>query len=182
VKTSRKLFGAVALRRESACQWQGRGVLQGGSRQGKSGLDPCAQAGGKASFGIGMSEVGDNVSRKAHLRFAGKRPADASVGEFSSGGKGVTMVTSIILINVARNKINEAAEQIAAIDGVSEAYSVSGKYDIIAVIRVSSNEELARLVTDKLLAIEAILKTETMLAFKVYSRHDLEAMFSIGGA
>ncbi|HDS16202.1 MAG TPA: Lrp/AsnC family transcriptional regulator [Proteobacteria bacterium] len=92
------------------------------------------------------------------------------------------MVTSIILINVARNKINEAAEQIAAIDGVSEAYSVSGKYDIIAVIRVSSNEELARLVTDKLLAIEAILKTETMLAFKVYSRHDLEAMFSIGGA
>ena len=90
------------------------------------------------------------------------------------------MVTSIILINVERTKINEVAEMLADIDGISEAYSVSGKYDIVAIARVPSNEDLAHLVTDKLLSIGAILKTETMLAFKAYSRHDLDAMFQIG--
>ena len=90
------------------------------------------------------------------------------------------MVTSIILINVERSKINETAEQLAAIDGISEVYSVSGNYDLIAVVRVQSNEEVSDLVTKKLHLINSILKTETMLAFKAYSRHDLEAMFSIG--
>ncbi|MDH3329097.1 MAG: Lrp/AsnC ligand binding domain-containing protein [Desulfobulbaceae bacterium] len=90
------------------------------------------------------------------------------------------MVTSIILINVERSKINETAEELAAIEGVSEVYSVSGNYDLVAVIRVPSNEVLSELVTKKLLKLSAILKTETMLAFKAYSRHDLEAMFAIG--
>ena len=90
------------------------------------------------------------------------------------------MVTSIILANVERSKINETAEQLAVIDGISEVYSVSGNYDLIAVVRVRSNEELSDLVTKKLLKINSILKTETMLAFKAYSRHDLEAIFSIG--
>ena len=90
------------------------------------------------------------------------------------------MVTSIILINAERSKINETAEELAAIEGVSEVYSVSGNYDLIAVLRVPSNEVLSELVTKKLLKLSAILKTETMLAFKAYSRHDLEAMFAIG--
>jgi DNA-binding Lrp family transcriptional regulator len=90
------------------------------------------------------------------------------------------MVTSIILINVERSKINETAEQLAATDGISEVYSVSGKYDLIAMVRVQSNEELSDLVTKNLLKISSILKTETLLAFKAYSRHDLEALFSIG--
>jgi DNA-binding Lrp family transcriptional regulator len=90
------------------------------------------------------------------------------------------MVTSIILMTVERSKINETAEQLAAIEGISEVYSVSGNYDLIAVARVQTNEELADLVTKKLLKINSILKTETMLAFKTYSRHNLEAMFSIG--
>ena len=90
------------------------------------------------------------------------------------------MVTSIILMNVERTKINETAEQLAAMDGISEVYSVSGKYDLIAVVRVQSNEDLSDLVTKQLIMISAILNTETMLAFKAYSRHDLEAMFSIG--
>jgi len=59
-------------------------------------------------------------------------------------------------------------------------YSVSGNYDLVAVVRVQSNEELADLVTKNFLKINSILKTETMLAFKAYSRHDLEAIFSIG--
>lgn len=90
------------------------------------------------------------------------------------------MVTSIILINVERNKINEVAEEIAAMEGISEVYSVSGKYDLIAIARVASNEALAELVTRKLLGISAILKSETMLAFQAFSRHDLEGMFEIG--
>lgn len=90
------------------------------------------------------------------------------------------MVTSIILINVERSSINETAEKLAEMEGVSEVYSVSGNFDLVAIVRVQSNEELSKLVTQKMLKINAILKTETMLAFKAYSRHDLEAMFSIG--
>ena len=90
------------------------------------------------------------------------------------------MVNAIILANAERSKINETAEQIAAIDGISEVYSVSGKYDLIAVVRVQSNDELSDLVTKELLKISSILRTETMLAFKAYSRHDLDAIFSIG--
>lgn len=90
------------------------------------------------------------------------------------------MVTSIVLMNIKRTKINEVAEQLAEMEGISEVYSVSGNYDLIAVVRVASNDALAELVTKKLLSIEAILKSETMLAFKAFSRHDLEAMFTVG--
>jgi len=90
------------------------------------------------------------------------------------------MVTSIILLNVERNKINEIAEQLQEIDGISEVYSVSGNFDLVAIVRVKTNEELADLVTKKMLAIEGIIKTETMLAFQAFSRHDLEAMFALG--
>ena len=90
------------------------------------------------------------------------------------------MVTSIILIAVERTKINEVAEQLAVIEGISEVYSVSGQYDLVAIARVSSNEELSDLVTNHLLKINAILKTETMLAFQAFSKYDLDAMFSIG--
>lgn len=90
------------------------------------------------------------------------------------------MVTSIILINAVRNKINEVAEQLQAMDGISEVYSVSGKYDLIAIIRVKTNDDLANLVTRKMLALDGIAKTETMLAFQTYSRHDLDAMFAVG--
>jgi DNA-binding Lrp family transcriptional regulator len=90
------------------------------------------------------------------------------------------MVTSIILINTERSQINKVAETLAEMEGVSEVYSVSGNYDLVAIVRVETNEDLATLVTDRLLAIGAIVKTETMLAFKAFSRHDLEAMFAVG--
>jgi len=90
------------------------------------------------------------------------------------------MVTSIILMNVERSKINEVAEQLEGTPGISEVYSVSGNYDLVAIVRVATNEELANLVTKKMHSIKEILKTETMLAFKAYSKHDLEAMFSVG--
>lgn len=90
------------------------------------------------------------------------------------------MVTSIILMNVERKNINQVAEQLADVSGITEVYSVSGKYDLVAIARVKTNEDLANLVTKTILQIEPITRTETMLAFKAYSKHDLEAIFSIG--
>lgn len=90
------------------------------------------------------------------------------------------MVTSIILMNVERTKINRVAEQLVELDGISEVYSVSGRYDLVAIARLKSNDDLAALVTGKMRDIQGIGKTETMLAFKAYSRHDLESMFSLG--
>jgi DNA-binding Lrp family transcriptional regulator len=92
----------------------------------------------------------------------------------------VTMVTSIILMNVERPKINEVAAALADMSGISEVYSVSGNYDLVAIARVENNEKLSDLVTKQMLKLEGIRKTETMLAFQSYSRHDLDAMFSIG--
>jgi DNA-binding Lrp family transcriptional regulator len=89
------------------------------------------------------------------------------------------MVTAIILINVERHKVNEIAEQLASMREISEVYSVSGQYDLIAIVRVETNDSLAELVTSHLLKVDGIEKTETVLAFKAYSRHDLEAMFTV---
>jgi len=89
------------------------------------------------------------------------------------------MVTAIILCNVDRRRINEVAEQLAGMQEMSEVFSVSGSYDLVAIARVRSNDDLAALVTGHLLKIEGIKKTDTMLAFKAYSRHDLEAMFAL---
>jgi len=90
------------------------------------------------------------------------------------------MVTAIILINTARDMINETAEKLMDLDGVSEVYSVAGAYDLVAIIRVRENDHLAELVTDEMLKLEGIEETMTLIAFKAYSRHDLERMFSIG--
>ena len=90
------------------------------------------------------------------------------------------MVTSIILMNVARARVNDVAEQLADRSEISEVYSVSGSYDLVADVRVGCNDDLAALVTEHLTQVDGILHTETMLAFRAYSRHDLEEMFAIG--
>lgn len=90
------------------------------------------------------------------------------------------MVTAFVLINTERTKINEVADMLVEINGISEVYSVSGPYDLIAIVRVPTNDDLANLVTKNLRSLNAITKTETMLAFKAYSKHDLESMFSVG--
>ncbi|MCW9012600.1 MAG: Lrp/AsnC ligand binding domain-containing protein [Gammaproteobacteria bacterium] len=89
------------------------------------------------------------------------------------------MVTSIILLNIQRNKVNEVAEQLTEMQGISEVYSVTGNYDLVAVVRVKTNDDLADLVTNTLVKVDGIEKTDTMLAFKAYSKHDLDAMFSM---
>ncbi len=90
------------------------------------------------------------------------------------------MVSAIVLLKIERNLINEVAEALTAMKGVSEVFSVAGRYDLVAILRVPNNEALADLVTGKMLQNEGILDSETLIAFKVYSQHDLEAMFSVG--
>ncbi|MCE5249224.1 Lrp/AsnC ligand binding domain-containing protein [bacterium] len=90
------------------------------------------------------------------------------------------MVTAVVLLTVERGRINEVADNLTAMKGVSEVYSVGGRFDLVAVLRVKNNEKLAELVTDHMLKVKGILTSETLLAFKVFSRHDLESMFSIG--
>ena len=90
------------------------------------------------------------------------------------------MVAAVVLLNVERDQINEVAEPLAAMEGVSEVYSVSGRYDLVVVLRVKTNEQLADLVTSNMLKVPGIKQTETLIAFRAYSRHDLDAAFSLG--
>ncbi len=92
------------------------------------------------------------------------------------------MVNAIVLLNIARARVGEVAEKLAAIEGISEVYSVAGRFDLVAVVRVKSNEALADIVTNKMQKLEAIEATETLIAFRAYSQHDLEGIFSIGMA
>jgi DNA-binding Lrp family transcriptional regulator len=90
------------------------------------------------------------------------------------------MVSALVLLNVERNRINDVAEALAGMSGITEVFSVSGQYDLVAMIRVKTNEQLAELVTKHMLKVQGITRSQTLIAFQVFSRHDLEAMFSIG--
>jgi DNA-binding Lrp family transcriptional regulator len=90
------------------------------------------------------------------------------------------MVSAIVLLNVERGQINEVGQQLAAMKGVSEVFSVGGRFDLVAVIRVKDNDEMAALVTENMLQVNGITRSETLIAFRVYSEHDLASMFSIG--
>ena len=90
------------------------------------------------------------------------------------------MVTAIVLLTVARGRVAEVAEHLAALPEISEVYSVAGRYDLVAMARVRTNEELADVVTKKLQRVDGIQTTETLIAFRAYSRLDLEGVFSLG--
>lgn len=90
------------------------------------------------------------------------------------------MLTAIVLINCVRDKINETAQQLIDMRGVTEVYSISGNHDLAAIVRVKSPDDLAEVVTNQLLKISSIQKTETMIAFRSYSRVDLEQVFTAG--
>ncbi|MFQ5434772.1 MAG: Lrp/AsnC family transcriptional regulator [Anaerolineae bacterium] len=90
------------------------------------------------------------------------------------------MVSALVLLQIARDKVNSVGEELATLPGITEVYSVAGRYDLVAVIRVKTNDKLAELVTEKIRQVEGILDSETLIAFRVYSKHDLENMFSIG--
>ncbi len=90
------------------------------------------------------------------------------------------MVTALVLLNVERSKVTAVAEILAEMDGISEVYSIAGRYDLAVVIRARDNDQMAELVTGHMLKIDGIIKSETLIAFRVHSRHDLDSMFSLG--
>ncbi len=90
------------------------------------------------------------------------------------------MVSAIVLIRCEKGAVNQTAETLAEMNGITEVYSVAGQMDLVAIIRVADNDQLAEIVTNKMLLVPGITRTETLIAFRVFSRHDLESMFSIG--
>ncbi len=87
------------------------------------------------------------------------------------------MVTAIVLIEAERTAIPRLGKELADVPGVAEAYSVTGEFDFVAMIRVKDHEQVAEVVTERLARLQGIVRTRTHVAFKCYSRHDLEAMF-----
>ena len=90
------------------------------------------------------------------------------------------MITAIVFVKADVARIPEVAEGIAAIDGVSEVYSVTGQIDLIALVRVRSHDDVAEVVADRLNTVAGVQSTETHIAFRAYSQHDLESAFSLG--
>ena len=90
------------------------------------------------------------------------------------------MVTAIVLVKADVARIPETAETIAQIDGVSEVYSVTGQIDLIALVRVRTHDDVAGVVADRLNKVPGVVSTETHIAFRAYSRHDLESAFALG--
>ena len=92
------------------------------------------------------------------------------------------MIAAIVFVEADVAVIPEVARQIADLDGVTEVYSVTGRIDLIAIVRVQSNDEVAQVVAERLNKVPGVVRTETHIAFRAYSRHDLEAAFSLGAS
>lgn len=90
------------------------------------------------------------------------------------------MTHAVVLIRAERDALPELGGTLADVDGVTEAYSVTGEWDFVAILRVRRPDDLAEVVTGRLARMPGIARTYTMVAFEAYSQHDLEAMFSIG--
>lgn len=91
------------------------------------------------------------------------------------------MVTAIVFVSAETERIPEVAQSIADLEGVTEVYSVTGAIDLVVMVRVRELDDLSAVVSDRLSKVPGILATETHIAFRAYSRHDLEAAFSLGG-
>ncbi|WP_376796883.1 Lrp/AsnC family transcriptional regulator [Thermogemmatispora sp.] len=90
------------------------------------------------------------------------------------------MITALVLMNVERGQINETAQRLLEIPGVAEVYSVTGDYDLVALLRLPRYEDLAEVVTGKMTAISSITRTHTLMAFQCYSRADLQQAWDLG--
>jgi DNA-binding Lrp family transcriptional regulator len=90
------------------------------------------------------------------------------------------MTHAVVLITAERAALPTLGGRLADVEGVAEAYSVTGDWDFVAVLRVRNPEEVAQVVTQRFADIEGIQRTQTLVAFEVFSQHDLEALFSIG--
>lgn len=90
------------------------------------------------------------------------------------------MITAIVLVKCAVDQIDDVAQAIASLDGVTEVYSVTGEFDLVALVRVRQHDELADVIPGRLNKVDGVAATETHIAFRTYSSHDLEAAFALG--
>jgi DNA-binding Lrp family transcriptional regulator len=90
------------------------------------------------------------------------------------------MTHAIVLIEAERDAMATLGSDLAALEGVGAAYSVTGDWDFVVILHLERHEQLAEIVTSKLTSLPGVLKTQTMVAFEAFSRHDLESLFSIG--
>jgi DNA-binding Lrp family transcriptional regulator len=90
------------------------------------------------------------------------------------------VVHAIVLIQSDRRALPTLGGELADLDGVAEAYSVTGEWDFVAIVRVREHEQLAEMVAGRISQLDGVTRTQTLVAFEAYSRHDLEALFSIG--
>ena len=90
------------------------------------------------------------------------------------------MVTALVLIKTERTMVNEVGEALSELVGVTEVYMVAGKVDLIALLRTKDNEEMAELVTRGILEVDGIVSSETLVAFRSFSKFDLAELFDVG--
>ena len=93
----------------------------------------------------------------------------------------MSVTHAIVLIEVERDAMPTFGGTLADLEGVTEAWSVTGDWDFVAIVRVPRHEQLAEVITGQLLQLPGVSRTQTMVAFEAFSRHDLESMFSLGG-
>ena len=90
------------------------------------------------------------------------------------------MLSAFVLVDAEPARVASLATELADVPGVAEVYSVTGRADLVAIVRVREHDELADVVTHRIGELPGIIRTETMVAFQAFSRHDLEAMWSVG--
>lgn len=91
------------------------------------------------------------------------------------------MVNAVVLIAAEADKVTSLAERLVEINGISEVFSVAGRYDLVAILRVRENSDVAEIVSDHIRRADGVASTETLIAFRVYSREDIEGIFAPGG-
>lgn len=90
------------------------------------------------------------------------------------------MITTIVLVKADPQRIPQCAMALAGIDGVHEVYSVSGEWDLVVIVKVPDYDQIAAVVTERFPAVQGITRTQTLTAFRAYSRRDLEQAWDIG--
>ena len=90
------------------------------------------------------------------------------------------MISAVVLLNVQRGEVNQTAQRLLEVEGVAEVYSVTGEYDLVALLRLQRYEDLADVVTAHMIGIPSIIKTNTLMAFQCYSKADLQQAWDIG--
>jgi DNA-binding Lrp family transcriptional regulator len=90
------------------------------------------------------------------------------------------VITALVLMNVEPGRVRSLAEELLAIDGVTECYSVAGPYDLVAIVRVREHDQLSDLVTEQIASFPGITATETLIAFRAFAKRDLGQLWDVG--